>query len=144
MEDILEKVEEKRKAGYIEVWAAFEVVATSEEVSRSAMEKHLDALARVEGVLVYERKLGETKQIDPKPFKVNEAFSTIAEAKFLVKDLPTLVNVCLAYAPSAIEVLSPKELRVKMEEVQDIANLLAGLMHKFAAQGVGGIVIKAR
>ncbi len=142
MEDIQEKVEEKRKAGYIDVWAAFEVVATSQEVSKNAMEKHLNSLARAPGVLVYEQKVEETKQIDPRPFKVEQAFSTVAEAKFLVKDLPTLVNVCLAYAPSAIEILAPKELKVKIEEVQDIANLLAGLMHRFAAQGIGGIVIK--
>jgi len=30
---------------------------------------------------------------------------------------------------------------MKIDEVQNIANLLAGVIHQFAAAGVGGIII---
>ena len=106
------------------------------------MERHLSGLASSPGVLLYEKKLGEVRETDARQFKVKKAFSQVAEARFLVKNLETLVSVCIAYAPSAVEILSPKKVEIKIDEVQRIANLLAGLIHRFASMGIGGVVIK--
>ncbi len=53
----------------------------------------------------------------------------------------TLVNVVLVYGPSAIEILGPDKKEIPLEEIQNLTNLLAGVVHQFAAAGVGGIVI---
>jgi hypothetical protein len=72
---------------------------------------------------------------------VEEAYSQIAKVKFFAKNLSVLISVVMTYGPSAIEILGPDKKEMKINEVQNIVNLLAGVVHQFAAAGVGGIII---
>jgi hypothetical protein len=141
-EELQEIVEKRRKEGWIDAWFAFEVVATSEEVAENAMKNHIEGLEKVRNVLVYEKSFQEVREVDAKPFNVEKAYSKTAEVKILLKNVETLVHVTIVFAPSAIEIYSPSKLEIKIDELQNISNLLAGLIHQFAGARLGGVIIK--
>ena len=47
----------------------------------------------------------------------------------------------MTYGPSSVEIIGPDKKEISVAETQDIVNLLAGVVHQFAAAGVGGIII---
>ncbi len=47
-------------------------------------------------------------------------YSTFTEVKVLFSSLSRAVSLCLKYAPVGIEVLEPKELKLKTEEIQNL------------------------
>ena len=52
-----------------------------------------------------------------------------------------LLNAVMTYGPSAIEIVGPNKEEIDISEMQNVANTLAGVVHQFAAAGIGGIVI---
>jgi hypothetical protein len=58
-----------------------------------------------------------------------------------VKDLFSLINIVIVYGPSSVEIMGPKNKEIKVEEIQRISNVLAGIVHQFASAGIGGIII---
>ena len=136
-----EQIKEKRKEKWFEVWFSIEALAVEKNVVENALAKHVEKMAHVRDILVYEKELGDTVKVE-KPMKnVETAYSQIAKVKFFAKNLATLISVVMTYGPSAIEILGPDKADLKLDEVQNIANLLAGIVHQFAAAGAGGIII---
>lgn len=141
MGGLQEQIKEKRKEKWFELWFTIEALAVDKQVVENALKKHVEKMEKVKNVLVYETDYGETLRVE-KPLKnVEEGYSQYVKVKLFVKDLPTLISVVMTYGPSAIEVLGPEKKELSISEVQNIVNLLAGIVHQFAAAGVGGIVI---
>lgn len=136
-----EEINKMRKDKWFEVWFAIEALGVEEDVVKSALENHAEKLASVKNVSVYERKFGEIKKVENPMKDVKEAYSQIIEVKFFAKDLFTLLNIVLVYGPSSIEILGPDKKEISVDEIQNLANVLAGVVHQFAAAGIGGIVI---
>jgi hypothetical protein len=139
-----EKINKIRKEGWIEVWFAIEAMGTSKDVTESAMAKHIEKLSKTKDIFVYEKIFRETEKVKNPPKGVKEAFSQVVEVKLFAKDLFTLINIVMVYGPSAIEILGPNKKEIKIDEIQNIANVLAGVIHQFASAGVGGIVISPK
>jgi len=136
-----EEIKKKRKEEWIEAWFAIEALATNRETAEGALRVHIEGLEHAKDAFVYEKKLSEIKHVENPLKNVAEGFSQIAEIKLFAKNIFVLVNLVLLYGPSSIEILGPNEKKMKISEIQDMCNLLAGLMHQFAAAGVGGMVI---
>lgn len=136
-----EEIKKKRKEAWIETWFAIEALATAKETVEAALKTHVENLERAKDTFVYEKKLSEVKRVENPLKDVAEGFSQIAEIRLFAKNVSALVNLVLLYGPSSIEILGPNEKSMKISELQDMCNLLAGLMHQFAAAGVGGMVI---
>lgn len=141
-EDVRELAEEKANKGWIKVWFAFEVMAVDKDVVEAAMKNHIKGLESIKEAIVYEKKFGSVEKVETPPKGIKEAYSQTAEVEAVIKDIFTLINIVMAYGPSAIEVMEPKEIKVSVEEAQNIANLIAGVVHQFASAGIGGMVIK--
>lgn len=136
-----EQIKEKRKEKWFEVWFSIEALAVEKDVVEKALGKHIEKMGNIRDILVYETDFSEAVKVE-KPMKnVESGYSQIAKVKFFAKNLTTLISVVMTYGPSAIEVLGPDKREMKIDEVQNIANLLAGVVHQFAAAGVGGIII---
>ncbi len=134
-------IKEKRKEKWFEVWFSIEALAVKKDVVETALERHIEKMKKVKDILVHDVEFSETIKVE-KPLKnVEEGYSQIAKVKFFAKDLSTLISVVLTYGPSAIEIIGPDKKEMKIDEVQNIVNVLAGIVHQFAAAGVGGIVI---
>ena len=141
-QEIKEKVREKIEQGWIDVWFVFEVMAITKEAAEEALKKHIEKLEKLKTIIAYEKEFREVRKVENPPLNVKEAWSQIVEVKAAVKSFFDLINITILYGPSAIEIHSPKEIRIKIDEAQNIVNIIAGLVHQFAAAKVGGIVIR--
>ncbi len=136
-----DEIKEKRKEKWFEVWFSIEALAVDKEVVENALKKHVEKMKAIKDVFVYETDFSEIIKVE-KPMKnVEEAYSQVARVRFFAKTLSLLISVVMTYGPSSIEIISPDKKDISIAEIQDIANLLAGIVHQFAAAGVGGIVI---
>jgi len=143
-EKLKEQIEKRRKENWIEAWFGIEVMAIDKDVTENSLKEHVEKLAKTENVLVYDTSFKDAVHLE-KPFRdIPEAWSQVVNVKLFARDLYTFLNIVYLYGPSAIEVLGPKTKDVKIDEIQNIANTLAGLVHQFASAGVGGIVISPK
>ena len=141
MSELNDRIKEKRKERWLEVWFSIEALAIQKDVVENAMKKHVEKMSNIRDIFVYEQEMTDAIEVE-KPMKnVEKAYSQIAKVKFFAKNLTTLISVVLTYGPSAIEVIGPDKYDIKIDEIQSIANLLAGVVHNFAAAGIGGIII---
>lgn len=136
-----EEINKKIKDGWLRVWFAIEALGVNKDVVSESLKNHVAKLSRVQDVVVYRTDFKDLTEVKS-PFKnFDKAFSQVVELEFLVKNLYLLINVVIMYGPSAVEIFEPKEIKIKIDEMQNISNLIAGLLHQFASAGVGGIVI---
>lgn len=136
-----DEIKEKRKEKWFEVWFSIEALAVNKDVVENALKKHVEKMGKIRDIFIYETDFSETIHVK-KPMKhIEEAYSQIVKIKFFVKSLSTLISVVMTYGPSSVEIIGPDKKEINIAETQDIVNLLAGIVHQFAAAGVGGIVI---
>ncbi len=136
-----EQIDKKRKEKWFELMFTIEALAIEKEIVEKSLKTHVEKLNNVKNVFVYETEFLDTIKVE-KPLKnVEEAHSSIVKLKLFIRDLPSLIHVVMAYGPSSVEVIGPKKIEVDLYQIQDITNLLSGIVHQFAAAGVGGIII---
>ena len=136
-----EEIDKKRKEKWYEAIFMIEALGIEKEVVKNALERHLDKMSQVRNVYIFEKAFGEIQKVENPMKDVKEAYSQIVETKLLVKDLFTLLSVVLVYGPSSVEIIGPEKKEINIDEVQNVSNILAGIVHQFAAAGAGGIVI---
>ncbi len=139
--DIRDEIKKRRKESWLEVWFSIEVLGIDENVAKDSLTKHIEKLSHVKDTFIYEKEFKDIKKVKNPLKGVEEAYSQVVNVKFFVRTLPILLNIVLTYGPSSIEIMGPDKKDVNAAEIQDIANVLAGLVHQFAAAGAGGIVI---
>jgi hypothetical protein len=135
----------RRKDGWIEVWFVFEALGIDKDAVGSALKLHTEKLSRIKDLLVYEtsfKEIAEAKNL-PQGISAEKAWSQVADVKFFAKDIPMLMDIIMVYGPSSVEILGPLKKEIKIDELQSTANTLAGLVHEFAARGVGGILVSS-
>lgn len=138
------EADELVEKGYIRVWAAFEVLASREDVSKVSLENHIKKLEDDERVKMYKKQFSDIKRVD-KPFKnLSVGYSYICETEFVVKNFEDLVKLVVEYGPSSIEILEPIRIDMNLTQAQNVLNFISTMMHKFAAAGIGGILIAGR
>jgi hypothetical protein len=137
-----EEIRKKQKEKWFDVWFAIEAVSMDKGTLENALKTHIEKLSAAKNTYVYDVKYHELKDIDNPVKGVEKAHTQVADVKLFVKDLLSLVNIIMLYGPSAIEIIGPDRKEIHLEEVQRIANTIAGIMHQFAAAGVGGMIIK--
>ena len=138
-----EEISKKKKEGWIEAWFAVEALAVKENVVENALKDHVERLSRAKDVFAYDTQFLEVKKVENPTQHIKEGFSQVAEMKLFIRNLNSLVAIIIVYGPSSIEIIGPEKKDLKIEEMQNMANLLAGYVHQFAAAGVGGLVISS-
>ena len=134
-------IDKKLKEGWIKSWMMIEVLAATAEAAKSALEKHIGKLEKEKKTAVLKKEFHKTERIE-NPFpNVPEGYSYVAELEVLTEKFEVLVNLVMNYAPSSIEIMTPQNIKMGMGEAQGILNSLSALLHKFAAHGMGGVVI---
>lgn len=138
-----EEAKKKLKEGWIHSVMMLEVVAISEEAARSSLEKHVDQLKKEKKALVFRTDYKDILRLE-KPFpSVEVGYSYLVEVELVVQNFDALVFVAMNYAPSSIEILHPKEITLDQGEAQGIVASVTDMLHKFARQGLGGVVIRS-
>lgn len=135
------EVREKLRNGWIKSRIYLEVMATDKKLTEDSLKDHIKRMKDVKDAAILNEKYEETQEIKDPPREIKQAFSQVAQLELLAKDVDVLLYIVILYAPSAIEILEPADLKVGIEQVQTIMNSVADLVHRFAASGMGGVVI---
>lgn len=144
MDDKQKKQAEKRlKDGWIKSTMIIEVLAISKEAAESALKKHVDKMYHEEDTMILEKQFHETQEVENPTPRVEKGYSQIVDVDIMTKNLDQLVRMVVSYAPSSIEILEPEQLRLGMGEAQGILNSISELIHRFAAAGLGGVMVSS-
>lgn len=138
-----EEIKERIEKGWIKARMWFEVMATDKELTRKTLKEHLLGMKKLKNTFILEERFEEVIEVKQPPRDVKQAFSQIAQVELLTKNVETLLFAVMYFAPSSVEILEPKELKIGIETIQSIMNSVADVMHKFSA-GVGGIVVSTK
>jgi len=143
-EKIKEEIKKKKKDGWIESEFSFEVMAAQPEIAEASIKSHVERMGRAPDTFVFETSFSEMAKVTTNlPQGLTEGHSQIAKAKLYTKDFFTLLNIIFVYGPSSVEVMDPTKREIKLEEMQNICNVAAGLIHEFAQKGAGGMLISS-
>jgi len=136
-----ELIGKRLKDGWIKSVMMIEVLAISEETAKSALEKHVEKLEKEGKTMVVKKKFHNIEKLE-KPFpNIPVGYSYIVEVEVITENFEMLINLVMNYAPSSIEILSPKNIGMDMGEAQGVLNSLSAMLHRFAAAGMGGVLI---
>ncbi len=139
-----EAVREKIEKGWILSRMWFEVMAVDKKVTKKSLSEHVKKLKKMNDTKVVEEKFETVKKVENPPKGIKEAFTQVVEIQVLTKNVETLLLIVLTFAPSGIEIIEPKEMKIGIDTLQTIMNSVADMMHRFAAIGVGGVVISGK
>jgi hypothetical protein len=137
----MNEIKEKIQKGWIHSKMWFDVLAATKEAAEESLKNHIEKLKKIENCIVVKEDLKETIETEKPLPRVEKAYSKAAEIEILTKDIETLLSITIFFAPSAVEVLKPESLKITAASIQTIMNTVADLLHRFASQGIGGVVI---
>ncbi len=143
----IDKGEEKNLigAGWIKLWILFDVQSNDKDYAIEALREHVSKMKDESMIRVVDENFADVSEVTaPHSLKlrgVNKMYSCLYEAIIFVKGFESLVNFVMNYAPTAIEVLAPDEIKLKASDIQNALVSIADLLHKYAQAGLGGVVI---
>ncbi|VVB59535.1 Uncharacterised protein [uncultured archaeon] len=134
--------------GWIKTWLLFEVVAVKKEAAQNALKAHVEKLKKEQALRVFEENFTSTDPVEPaehfKAHGITETWSQLAEVVLCAKDFEGLMNMVVTYAPTAIEILGPSKISIDMRSAQNALATVTDMMHKYAAAGIGGMLISTK
>lgn len=142
--EIRAKIKEFENKGWLSVNLIFEVLGATKEIVEKSLKEHVEKLEKIKTCFLYEKNFSEIEEIERPIKKLEKGYSQFVEVKTMIRDVTTLFVIALSYGPSSIEITKPKKVELSMSELQDLANLVAGTIHKIAEIGLGGIVATPR
>jgi len=137
----MDEIKEKVQKGWIHSKMWFDVLAVTKEAAEESLRNHIEKIKKLENCIVIKEDFKEAIEVEKPLPRVEKAYSKAVEVEVLTKDIETLLSITIFFAPSAVEVLEPESLKITATTMQTIMNTVADLLHRFASQGVGGIVI---
>jgi ATPase subunit of ABC transporter with duplicated ATPase domains len=142
-EKLKEKAEKKIKEGWIKSWMMIEVLAVTKDAAKDALKKHVEKMEREDKTLVIRKDFQKTEEVkNPKP-NIEKAYTQVVELEVLNENYDKLMFIVMNYAPSAVEILEPSKINMDVGEAQGILNSISAMIHKFAAAGIGGILVNS-
>lgn len=125
----------------IKVWMIFEVLATEEDTAEESLNRHIENIESLNGVEVLEKEFEPTEEIEKPREDIDKGYSKICETEIRVKDFDLLIQLILNYGPTMVEIMEPEKLELKMNQIQDVINTVANIMHRYLQSGMGGVII---
>ena len=117
-QDLERLFQEAGKKGAVLVNAHFDAHSKDAEAVRAALVDLISRLSNEKNVIYCNGVIEEPLARDEEDG--SKMYSTFAEVKVLFANLETAINACMRYAPVAIEVLEPKELKVDAISLQNL------------------------
>ena len=140
---IKEKVDKKLRDGWIRSSMMIEVLGTTEKAANLGLDQHMKKMEKEDKCIIYNRNLSEIQKAKHPHPKVKLGYSKVIEFEIVTEDFETLIYLVMAYGPSSVEIHEPEKINMHFGEAQSIVNSLAEMIHRYAAAGLGGIMINA-
>ncbi len=135
-----EQIEQKLKQGWIQAEMMFEVLAITEAAAKEALQNHIGKMES-SGIGMIKKDFSSLEKVEKPIQGIESGFSQVCETEMLVKNLETLLHIVMEFGPASVEILKPERYQLNVGEAQNILNIVAEMMHRFAVAGLGGIVI---
>ena len=136
-----EQVKKKIKDGWIKSWMMIEVLAVNKKAAEESLKGHLDKMKKENKTLVIKEDYKGAQEVDKPMPDIEKGFSQVVEIELLTENYEKLMFLTMNYGPSALEILEPDNIKMDLGEAQGILNSISEMIHRFAAAGVGGVVI---
>lgn len=135
--------------GWIKVWFLFEAQGLKKEAIEKALKKHIEKIEARNDTKGVESKFTSIESVELTPQMkemlkkkgAKELYSQVVETTFYVRNFESLVHMVITYAPTALEILGPKKITLSIGDAQSSLAHVADLIHKFAAAGIGGMLV---
>ena len=119
--------QEKIEQGHILSRVIVELMGKPKEHVEQTLKEYLDNLAENDEIKILKQDISPSKEVE----EDNQGlWVTFTELEILTKDIPTLIGFCFDYMPSSIEILEPKEIKLKGSALSNIMNDLQAKLHK--------------
>lgn len=128
-------------AKWIDTFVTIEIMAVNEQKTKEALKSYIERIKKEKYIKINNEIYSDVSKVEnPRP-NIKEAYWQSVELECSFETAKSLLHFTMSYGPSSVEVLGPKSLEIKMSELQEIVGSISEFMHRFAAQGVGGIVM---
>lgn len=136
-----EQVKSRMNNGWIRVGMMIEAMAISRETAESALKKHVEKMEKEKGIIIYKKECKGVEEVKRPLPNIPKGYCELYDIEMVAENFDKLVYIVLNYGPSAVEILEPHNINMKLGEAQGILNSLAMLIHTFAARGAGGMLV---
>ncbi|QQG39679.1 MAG: hypothetical protein HYS81_04910 [Candidatus Aenigmatarchaeota archaeon] len=118
-----------------------EAMAVKKEAVENSLKTLLEAIKQEKGIVVKSATFAEALRVEKPRKNIPEAYTQVMELEIEFENLKRMLNYTMKYGPSALEIMEPKEINVNLNEAQEMANEIMAFIHRYAAAGIGGVVI---
>lgn len=123
-------IENYVKDGAILARLFLEVQGNDKDAAKKALERTIfDSLGNEAHVTLLNVKFYEIRKDEEKEF-----YSGVVEVKLLVRDFRWFVSVVMRYGPSAIEIIEPQDVHMKMDEMQSLLADISEISQTYSSQ----------
>jgi hypothetical protein len=133
-----------KKEGWIRSTMMIEALAINKDAVKGALEKHVNAMSKVKASYIYKKDFGEIREVNNPLPNIEKAFSGIVELELVTKNFESLLFLVMNFAPTSVEIIEPKSLKLDMGEAQSILVAVAEMLHSFAAMNIGAVHIPTK
>jgi hypothetical protein len=93
--------------------------------------------------MVIKEDYQEIREVENPAPNIEKGYSQVVELEIINETFDKLMFITMNYGPSALEILEPENIKMDMGEAQGILNSISAMIHRFAAAGMGGVVINS-
>ncbi len=119
-EDLEKLIGETTKHGAIYATLYFDAHGKTEELVRNSLIDFIDRLSKERGVLYCVGEILPPYAREKPPAEDGSesapSYSTSSEVKVLADSFATMLHVCFRYAPVGVEIISPQEVRLGLDQ----------------------------
>jgi hypothetical protein len=103
----------------------FDLHGSSSEIVKNIMTDTISKLTQEPGVVFAYGEIEDALEYE------NNLYSTYAQGRVLAKDLESLLNICMKYAPMGIEIVKPHRMNVDAGTLQRLFLNAASFSYNF-------------
>lgn len=133
-----------KKEGWIRSTMMIEALAINKEAVKGALEKHVATMGKVRTSHIYRKDFGEIREVNNPMPNIPKAYSYVVELELVSRNFEALLYLVMNFAPSSVEILEPKDLKLDIGEAQGILVAVAEMFHRFAAMNIGAVHIPVK
>jgi len=122
---------EKIVKGWLKVNLLFEIMGRPKEHLIEVLNLLIKRLGEEKQVEILKDKVHEAKQVPKKDPKGQDIFSSFAEVEILVDKMSNLIGLVFDYMPSSIEIVSPSDLKMVLNDANALLNDFAMKLHSY-------------
>lgn len=122
----MEDYKEKLKEGWIHVNVIIEILGKPKSYIEQVLKAVLEKMKKEEKMMIVKENVAE-----PREHKEKGYYTSFVDLEIVIKDLASLQEFIFAYMPSSVEILSPSELNMSLNDLNMILNNMAARLHSY-------------